>query len=188
MNAPEQGASMSRNRLAAVCLLAIVGAVSADVQAQSRTSRAVIAAQAEAARAQAARYGQKAQSVEAPAADDTLGRPNPGRPQFQDPEFRGVQPSAKASNGAQTSGAQAAGKSDGEGEDVLEIAEGFFFDNFTSGSGFGVYGGEAVTSGPGQQLNLPSAGVNARNLGLPIVPNQQPGIGQPIGPGEPPID
>ena len=56
-----------------------------------------------------------------------------------------------------------------EGE-AFAVSEGFFFDNYTSGTGFGVYGGEAVSSGPGSPLVLPSAGNRAQELGFPTGP------------------
>lgn len=117
-----------------------------------------------------------------------FGRPNPGRPAYEDPEFRGEAQSGQtgAQNGEAAQGED--GQAEAGDEDVLTVAEGFFFDNYTSGSGFGVYGGEAVTSGQGRELNLPSAGVNARNLGLPVLPTQPVGTGQPVEPTDPPID
>lgn len=70
-----------------------------------------------------------------------------------------------AGNAARTNG-----NASDEDATVLQVADGFFFDNYTSGSGFGVYGGEAVTSGSGEQSNprqdLPSAGIVFRNLGI----------------------
>ena len=142
-----------------------------------------------------------------------FGRPNPGRPAYEDPEFQGSagaqgprsqgqgrtraqgqaqaqsQGQAQNQNGAQSDDGEAEGGQDqGADEDVLTVADGFFFDNYTSGSGFGVYGGEPVTSGQGQQLVLPTAGVNSRNLGLPVLPNQPVGPGQPGQPQDPSID
>ena len=69
---------------------------------------------------------------------------------------------------------QANGEEEAEGE-AFAVSEGFFFDNFTSGTGFGVYGGEAVSSGPGSPLILPSAGNRAQELGFP----NGPGAGTP---------
>ena len=75
---------------------------------------------------------------------------------------------------------QANGEQQAEGE-TFAVSEGFFFDNFTSGTGFGVYGGEAVSSGPGSPLILPSAGNRAQELGFPTGPGAgtpPPGGGQ----------
>ncbi|HEX8570529.1 MAG TPA: hypothetical protein VF699_11495 [Caulobacteraceae bacterium] len=58
-----------------------------------------------------------------------------------------------------------------EGQEEFAVSEGFFFDNYTSGTGFGVYGGEAVSSGSGSPLILPSAGNRAQELGFPTGPN-----------------
>ena len=55
-------------------------------------------------------------------------------------------------------------------EEAFAVSEGFFFDNYTSGTGFGVYGGEAVSSGSGSPLVLPSAGNRAQELGFPTGP------------------
>ncbi len=92
------------------------------------------------------------------------GRAN-GGDDGQDRGQNGGQNGGQATGG---NGAQAQGNTGDD--DVLQVAEGFFFDNYTSGSGFGVYGGEAVTSGSGEQSNprpdLPSAGTTFRNLGI----------------------
>lgn len=53
------------------------------------------------------------------------------------------------------------------GPAAVDLAEGFFFDNYGSGSGFGVTGGDPVSSGSGSPLNLPSAGARARQLLTP---------------------
>ena len=53
---------------------------------------------------------------------------------------------------------------------AVDLAEGFFFDNYGSGSGFGVTGGDPVSSGSGSPLNLPSAGARARQLTAPPSP------------------
>ena len=53
------------------------------------------------------------------------------------------------------------------GPAAVDLAEGFFFDNYGSGSGFGMTGGDPVSSGPGSPLNLPSAGARARQLLTP---------------------
>ena len=68
-----------------------------------------------------------------------------------------------------------------QNEEAFAVSEGFFFDNYTSGTGFGVYGGEAVSSGPGSPLILPSAGNRAQELGLTTGAGA-PGRPQP-GPG-----
>ena len=81
---------------------------------------------------------------------------------------------------------QANGEEEAEGE-AFAVSEGFFFDNFTSGTGFGVYGGEAVSSGPGSPLILPSAGNRAQELGMTTgagVPGS-PGTGTPPPAGQP---
>jgi hypothetical protein len=100
-----------------------------------------------------------------------FGRPNPGRPAYQDPELPAAEvvSSAAEPSKQKPSLIAAAGESSAA---PLTLADGFFFDNVTNGTGFGVYGGEAVTSGQPQQLELPSAGLIARNLGLPIGPSQ----------------
>ncbi len=126
---------------------------------------------------------------------EEFGRPNPGRPAYVDPEFQGgggrsqgqSRANGQAQGQSQDEGQSQDGEEQGQGGDdtVLTVNDGFFFDNYTSGSGFGVYGGEAVTSGQERQLNLPSAGVNARNLGLPVLPNQPAGGGQPQQPQDP---
>ena len=70
-----------------------------------------------------------------------------------------------------------------EGEqEVFAVSEGFFFDNYTSGTGFGVYGGEAVSSGQGTPLILPSAGNRAQELGFPTGPNNGGGRTPPTQP------
>ena len=105
-----------------------------------------------------------------------------GRGQGEQAQADNGQANGGQANGGQANGGQANGGQDGQnnagtnqaatgGEaDALQVADGFFFDNYTSGSGFGVYGGEAVTSGSGEQSNPrqdpPSAGVVFRNLGI----------------------
>lgn len=125
-----------------------------------------------------------------------FGRPNPGRPGYQDPEFRGDgdarSQSGQPQGGGQNQQAQS-GPANGAGDEeedptVLTVNDGFFFDNYTSGSGFGVYGGEAVTSGQERQLELPSAALIARNLGLPIGPGQNAAPPTPVQPVDPSID
>ena len=74
-----------------------------------------------------------------------------------------------------------------EGE-AFAVSEGFFFDNYTSGTGFGVYGGEAVSSGSGSPLVLPSAGNRSQELGFPTGPGSA-GATPPAGPPQtPPSD
>ena len=68
----------------------------------------------------------------------------------------------------ETQAEQAEAQQEGEGE--FAVSEGFFFDNYTSGTGFGVYGGEAVSSGSGSPLILPSAGNRSQELGFPTGP------------------
>jgi hypothetical protein len=96
------------------------------------------------------------------------GRVSGGFPVYGDPTFpAGQQPAADQQ-------AQSEGEQQGEGQEQQQaqneefgVSEGFFFDNYTSGSGFGVYGGEAVTGGGGDpRIQLPSAGQTARSLGL----------------------
>ena len=53
------------------------------------------------------------------------------------------------------------------GPSAVDLGEGFFFDNYGSGSGFGMTGGDPVSSGPGSPPNLPSAGARARQLLTP---------------------
>ena len=82
-----------------------------------------------------------------------------GQGQGQGQENQGQENQGQGNQGQNNQG------QDGDAS-VLQVADGFFFDNYTSGSGFGVYGGEAVTSGSGTQQELPSAGVIFRNLGI----------------------
>ena len=69
-----------------------------------------------------------------------------------------------------------------QGEEAFAVSEGFFFDNYTSGTGFGVYGGEAVSSGQPPALILPSAGNRAQELGFPTGPGAGTGGGTPPPP------
>ena len=72
--------------------------------------------------------------------------------------------------------------------EAFAVTEGFFFDNYTSGTGFGVYGGEAVSSGSGSPLVLPSAGNRSQELGFPTGPGSA-GATPPAGPPQtPPSD
>jgi hypothetical protein len=114
------------------------------------------------------------------------GRVSGGFPAYGDPAFpAGQQPAAEQQ--AEAEGQQQAEQQAQNQE--FGLSEGFFFDNYTSGSGYGVYGGEAVTSGSGDpRIQLPSAGQTARALGLLPDGYAQAGRGgspQPVAPATP---
>lgn len=119
--------------------------------------------------------GEVAERRSAAAQEEGFGRPNPGRPEYRDPEFQG------RATGGQTAFEVESGperKLDSiEAGDEVYVDTGFFFDNFTSGSGFGVYGGEPTGNALPNQLTLRSAAQSARDLGLQLSPGQSPTLG-----------
>ena len=88
-----------------------------------------------------------------------------GYPTYGSREFPAEAPAAEAEGPAEEEAAEPAAEE--QGQEAFAVSEGFFFDNYTSGTGFGVYGGEAVSSGSPPALILPSAGTRAQELGLP---------------------
>ena len=124
------------------------------------------------------------------------GRVSGGFPAYGDPAFpAGQQPTAEQLAEAQQQQQQEQQQqAEGQGQQQAQnqefgVSEGFFFDNYTSGSGFGVYGGEAVSSGSGDpRIQLPSAGQTARSLGLlpdGFAQAGRGGAGQPVAPATP---
>ena len=111
------------------------------------------------------------------------GYPTYGSSEFPDPPAE-VAPAAQAGEApaaAEAPQAQEEERTEGE-QEAFAVSEGFFFDNYTSGTGFGVYGGEAVSSGSGAPLVLPSAGNRAQELGFPTGPNNTAGGAPPAQP------
>ena len=94
------------------------------------------------------------------------GRISGGFAEYGSEDFPTPPPEEEGEEAADEPAEAEAEEQAGEEEDEFAVSEGFFFDNFTSGAGFGVYGGEAVGSGTGTPLNLPSAGNRAQELGF----------------------
>jgi hypothetical protein len=109
-----------------------------------------------------------------------------GYPTYGSREFP-AQPEQAPAEEAPPAEAQAQQQAQEE-QEAFAVSEGFFFDNYTSGTGFGVYGGEAVSSGPGSPLILPSAGNRAQELGFPTGPNNGGGRTPPTAPNPDPED
>ena len=125
-------------------------------------ARAAAAPQAAAATPGRPQSGAAPQRMQLPQRDygyADYGRVSGGYPEYGSPEF-------PAGQNQEAADRQPATEAEEQAEDFT-VSEGFFFDNYTSGSGFGVYGGEAVSSGSGDpRITLRSAGQEARNLGL----------------------
>ena len=109
------------------------------------------------------------------------GYPAYGSREFPTPPPAPVQEQA-AQQEEEAAPAEEEAQAEEQAQEEFAVSEGFFFDNYTSGTGFGVYGGEAVSSGQGSPLILPSAGNRAQELGFPTGPNNGGGRTPPTEP------